>query len=246
MRRVPILLLLTLAVSLAAAADYRTTLEQAYVMATRLLDQEIERYEEARRRDREALRTYESAMASLDNAIANPSVVVAELRQLEAELTELRAIAFARAEEMAQLRRQLYDRYDRIAELGAEIERAGKRSLVGTDHLSGFWQLEVFPANSFGVLRLRTEGTLVTGTYRMSSGHHGSVRGTLIGKSLKLEVVDARGGFGSLSGVVDTEAGEMAGTWTPAQLAPGPGGGTWKASKLAPGEELDRLLEDRD
>jgi hypothetical protein len=45
-------------------------------------------------------------------------------------------------------------------------------------------------------------------------------------------------------GELDHEAGEIVGTWTPAQLAPGPGGGTFRARKLAPGEELDRLLQE--
>jgi hypothetical protein len=244
MRRLPLLLLAALVSSLPAAADYQENLQQAYVLATRLLDQEVDRYESARERDREALRSYERAMARIDQAIADPGVSVAELRRLEAELTEVRAVAFARAEEMALLRRQLYDRYDRIGELGAEIERGGTRSLVGPDRLGGFWQLEVFPANSFGVLRLRTEGTLVTGTYRVSTGRHGSVRGTLVGAKLRLDIVDAQAGLGSLTGELDAEAGEIVGTWTPAQLAPGPGGGTFRARKLAPGEELDRLLED--
>jgi hypothetical protein len=245
MYRTAALLLIALAVAPIATADYRATLEQAYVVASRLLDQEIGRYEKVRDAEREALRQYAEAATRLDDAIANPSVSVEELRRLEHEITELRAIASARAEEIVLLRQRLYDRYDRIAEIGAEIERIGERGLVGPDNVSGFWQIEVQPQGSFGVLRLRAMDTIVNGVYRMSTGRHGSVRGTIVKNRIELQFVDAEIGLGGLEGTIDLEQGEMQGNWMPAQLAPGPGGGSFFARKLAPDEDPQAILGDQ-
>ena len=70
-------------------------------------------------------------------------------------------------------------------------------------------------------MRLRAMDTSITGVYRMSTGRHGSLRGTNVKDRVELEFVDAEAGLGGLDGTLDTEGGEMSGDWLPAQLAPG-------------------------
>ena len=242
--------LLAVAVCLAAspawaAGNLREVLEAAFVVETRLLDTDLERYGEARRSEQSAQRRMENQSRRLDDALGDRSVAVEALRRLETDLATARETAFTAARESGALRARLYERMDRLAELGREIDRARNRSLVETSQLDGLWRVEVSPAGEFGVVKLEVEGTLVTGTYRLSNGAQGSVRGTFADRRVELERIDSKNGLDSaLTGVLDPATGEIQGEWTAVDVSGGRQvGGEWAARKLSPAEERD--LESR-
>ncbi len=231
-----------MALSLAAAAaaqELLAVLEASFVVEARLLDADLARYARARVQEGEARRRLEAEERTLDAALEDQAVPVEELRRAEERLAAARETAYARSREVAELRRQLYGRMERLEELGSQIERQRNRELVETARLDGLWRLEISPDSEFGLANLRQRGTEVSGTYRLSNGDQGSLRGTLVERRIVLERVDARRGFdATLDGEFDQETGEITGQWTAVDVTGGrPGGGTWSARKLSPAEE---------
>jgi hypothetical protein len=243
---VPLLLALLLGAGWPLAAQsLKTVLETAFILETRLLDAEFDRYLEARQSEERALRQLRQRSSRLDQAMGDQSVPVEELRRLEGEITLAREGAFARSREVADLRQRLYLRMDRLTELGVEIERHRDRSLVATGELEGTWRVDVTPISEFGVVEFHLDGTVVSGSYRMSNGARGSIRGTFADNKLKLVRVDAVGGFdATLEGKLDPATGEIAGTWHTLEVGAGrPTSGDWTAYKLSPEEERSLGLE---
>lgn len=231
-----------LAASLASAAGgLLEVLEAAFVVEARLLDAELERYAEARRGEQSTQRRMENQSRRLDDALGDQSVSVEALRDLETDLATARETAFTAARESAALRARIYERMDRLAELGREIERARNRSLVETSQLDGLWRVEVSPSGEFGVAKFEVEGTLVTGTYRLSNGSQGSVRGTFADGRVELERIDSKTGLdAALTGVLNAATGEIAGEWTAVDVSGGrQAGGEWSGRKLSAAEERD-------
>ncbi len=243
MKRVYLILSSMVSILLLAApavGELVEVLETAFTLEARLLDAESQRYTAARRGEIEAFEELGRLGGRLDAAIADKTVDVAQLRRLEAEVAELRATALARSKQVAEQRQRLYARLDRLEELGAEIERQRHRGLVRTAELDGLWRIEAADADgTFGILKLDSQGTLVSGHYRMSNGAQGSVRGTLVQGKLEIERIDAvRGHDMTLDGHFDAAAGELHGEWHAKELSGGaPTWGEWTARKLSPEEE---------
>ena len=63
----------------------------------------------------------------------------------------------------------------------------------------------------------------------------GSLRGTFVDNTVRLERIDARSGFDStLVGLVDTAGGRISGTWQANEVGSGePAAGQWTAVRLA-------------
>jgi hypothetical protein len=130
------------------------------------------------------------------------------------------------------VRQRLAERLRRIAALQEEL---GPGARV-PDPLSGRWQVRMQPQNVSGVFELRLDGTLVAGQYQLDDGAAGSLRGTFVDNTVRLERIDGRTGFDAmLLGAVDGVAGRMSGTWHANELAAGsPASGQWTATRLAP------------
>jgi hypothetical protein len=227
------------AVSTAGAQEFRRILENAFLIESKLLDEESERYVEARQREQAALGRMQTLGAELDRAISDQGVPVAELRSMEIELSEARATAVERARETAALRERLYQRYDRLGELGAEIERRGAGGSGSQSRVDGTWRVEVPDFEAFAVLELTSDGTVINGHYRGSQGSHGSIRGTLTRGRVEFERIDAyEGRDASFKGTVDLKRGTMSGSWQLKELGSGgPSSGSWSARRLSPGED---------
>ena len=104
-----------------------------------------------------------------------------------------------------------------------------------TVDISGWWQVEAQPNDVWGFLELVQDAELVTGSYRLSNGVEGSMKGTFSGGVLKLEMVDSeRGTVGDVEGETDTETGEIRGTWSAREVGSGrPAAGEWAARRVA-------------
>ncbi len=152
---------------------------------------------------------------------------VADLRRAEAEVTQ--AIATAQ-----QLRATLAARRSTLEQFQAEIARLEAGGKTG-DEVSGRWQVAVEPGGLKGTFDLELSGTIVTGVYSLAGGWKGSLRGTLIGSSLRLERIDAQLGFVAVyTGRVVTRGDEkrLEGRWDATNLvAGGPVSGTWVARR---------------
>lgn len=227
----------------ARAQGLDRVLQSLLVVETELLDDALERYREARRREGEAVQRLQRLAGELDEALGDPDTPLAELHRREGEVAEARAVAAARMEETGALRRLAYARMARIEELGAQLDRERDRELARTSALEGRWRLEL---GAFelgrdeieGVMDLRLDGTLVTGTYRLSNGARGSLSGTLASGRVELQRIDAGGGFVAvLRGRLEAERGVLTGSWESVDVSGGhPSGGEWAARKVEAGD----------
>ncbi len=159
------------------------------------------------------------------------------LRSAEHELAGTRETAFALARESADRRRDLLARAARIGELRLEIAKHARLDLVDKTGLDGLWQIELAGAGITGVIDFNSEGTLVTGVYRLSDGSQGSLRGTLANNRLALERIDWAAGFdATLRGKLDAVAGVIEGTWTAVDVSGGaPTSGSWTGRRISRG-----------
>lgn len=235
-------LCLALLVSLASVLAAQTlleVLEAKYEIESRLFDAELARYGEARLGEVDAHRKLRSSSDAVDRALRNRSSRMDLLTRLEGEVSQARELAYSASRELAAQRRQLYRRMNLLAELDVEIRAERGKQLVEPSRLDGFWELDFEPTGEVGLLRLRVEGTLITGTYRLSGPRSGSVRGTLADNKVDLERIDNANGFDSvLEGDFNPATRQIRGQWTAVDLSGGRlGGGTWSARKLSPAEE---------
>jgi hypothetical protein len=232
----------------APAQTLLEVLEADYRIESRLFDGELARYDEARRREREAHQALRTKSDRLDRLLRTRRGQLETLDQLEREVAEAGETAYAATRELATKRQQLYRRMARLAELDSEIRRERDRQLVPESRLDGFGELEIAPTGGVGLLKLSVEGTLVTGTYRLSGNRQGSVRGTASRDRLSLERIDAASGFDSvLQGEFNPATRKITGEWTAVDLSGGRlGGGTWTARKLSPAEEETLRVDDEE
>ena len=237
--------LAALALGPASGQTLLEALEADQRVETRLFDGELERYDRARLGEREAHQTLRTRADLLDRALKRRNTGLDRLSELESGVTEARETAYAASRELAAQRRQLYLRMAKLAELDAEITRERGRSLVPPSVLDGFWEIEFQPSGEVGLLKLRVDGTLVTGTYRVSGSRTGSVRGTIADNKVDLERIDKANGFDSvLEGEFNPANRQIKGGWTAVDLSGGRlGGGTWTARKLSPVEEQRLNIE---
>jgi len=150
------------------------------------------------------------------------------LRIREEQLQELESQLLMRLFEVQRVRRDVF------AHL-AVIEAAGDLGAQASDEsgvLDGPWDITVQPGLT-GKIFLVQQGTLVSGTYELSGGWTGSLRGTLVANKVRLERIDSQLGFaaifyGELN--LGAEPNAIQGRWEATQLATGmPSAGGWRA-----------------
>lgn len=232
------LLVVGLAIGVAAGSEV-TVLEDAFHVHSNMYNDQADRFMEVRDREDAALARYTAAIRALDQAIADNTVPINELRRLEIEVAEARAVLIEWVRESANVRERLYQRLDYLEQFGSLLESTRNRDGVKPNRLDGSWRVEVPPDDNFGVIHFELNGAVVSGTYRMSNGSHGSLQGTLQRRILKLERIDSRTGRDSmLRGRFDPKEGLIEGTWQATELGKGNAvTGVWTARKLAPGED---------
>ncbi|KDA53988.1 hypothetical protein EG19_01970 [Thermoanaerobaculum aquaticum] len=153
-----------------------------------------------------------------------------DLRRAEAEVAALIAGS-------QQLRATIVARRAVIEQLTAEVKRLEETLQTTGDDLSGRWQVAIEPGGLKGTFDLRLFGTLVSGVYELAGGWKGSLRGTLVGNTVRLERIDSQLGFVAVyTGRLEVRGGErrIEGTWQATNLAAGlPSAGTWLAQREA-------------
>lgn len=152
----------------------------------------------------------------------------ADIARAEAEVARLLSTA-------QMLRTSVGVRRSVIEQLQAEIRRLEEANPPNQDDLSGKWTVAIEPGGLKGTFEFRLDGTLVTGAYQLAGGWRGSLRGTLIGDTVRMDRIDTQQGFvASYTGrLVNREGGKrLEGVWEATNLAAGmPAGGTWVARR---------------
>jgi hypothetical protein len=174
-----------------------------------------------------------TARASLDEVLAAAEQRAAaaieggygELRQVLADAE----VSLAAAERRTGLAlAAIRERLGRIASLGATLGAGPPPALP--DLLSGAWQVSMDPPGLTGTFRLRQDATRLAGSYRLANGRAGSLNGTFVDGSVRLERVDSQSGFDAIFEAELSAPGRLVGTWRPTILGTGgPGGGAWTA-----------------
>jgi hypothetical protein len=207
----------------AASASAQTELQ----LERKLLALDLVSYREARGREQTSRTRVDEASQRLDQALAGSSLALGTLETLFDDLSAARAAAQVAAERVDWQVQHLQDRMRRISFMEGEVGGARPRS----DSVAGRWRVQIQPQNVSGVFDLRLDGTVISGTYEVGTSK-GSLRGTVIdGRNLRLERIDAQGGFDSVFlGTFDPAAQTITGSWTANELANGqPTRGTWSA-----------------
>jgi hypothetical protein len=215
----------------AASAQLQVELQlERKLLALDLLSYRETRTKEQATRDRVA-----ATMQRLDQALAGDSLALGTLEALFTELSAARATASASAEQMDWQVRLLQERMRRISFLEGEV---GGRGLRETG-IAGRWQLLLSPGNQTGTFVLQLTGTAISGTYTITGESAGSVRGTIAGNRIELELLDTAGDLRStFTGGFDASSQRMAGTWLATELAAGRAAqGAWSATRPAAGTE---------
>jgi hypothetical protein len=202
----------------------------------KLLALDLVSYREARSKEQAARTQVDEAMQRLDQALSGASLALGTLESLFDSLSTARAAAQITGERVDWQVQRLQDRMRRISFLEGEVGGAGRPAR--NESVAGRWQVRIQPQNATGVFDLRLEGTVISGTYEVGTSR-GSLRGTIVDRNLRLERIDAKGGFDSVFlGAFDPAAQTITGSWTSNELANGqPTRGEWSATRANAGEE---------
>lgn len=238
-------LLLACCIAPPAAGQSLDALESSFHLENSMLQQESERYSRARDLDRQALQRLVELADQMDDALFDAEVPVSDLRTLEGDLNVARETAMERLRASAGVRTNIYRHLDRLDHLGQEIELIEDHSLVQTGQLDGVWEIDAGTAFSgnYGLMKLTMNGTIIKGTYRMSTGNQGTLAGSLVGDEIKLTRVDAEYGNDLwINGTYDRDKGEISGTWKSKLIGTGrPEYGEWSAVKISPDKAREVL-----
>lgn len=186
-------------------------------------------YRQARTKEQTARDQVDAAMQRLDQALGGDSLALATLESLFDGLSTARATAATAADQVNWEVRRLQERMRRISFLEGEASGQTLREAS----IAGRWQLLLSPGNRAGSLNLQLNGTAITGTYALQGSTSGSVRGTLTGTRLQLELLNAAGDLESTwTGGYDPASQRMGGTWLATELAGGQAAqGAWSATR---------------
>ena len=209
--------------AVAAAVQTELRLENS------LLSLDLVSYTELRERAGRSQQGVNDVLARLDQALAGESVSLGALETLQNDLDAARAASRITEERLSGQLEKIQERLRRIGLL----QGGGAIAQRPADPITGRWRVAIapptMPRNATATYDLRLNGTVVSGTYQVDGGSGGSFRGTFAGGNLRMERIDANGGFDSVwEGVVGN--GRIAGTWTSNQLATGQANrGNWTA-----------------
>jgi len=151
-----------------------------------------------------------------------------DLRKAETEL-------LAALLEAQQKRSSMLENRTMIASIELEVQRLAAE-IGGPDApLTGAWNIVVEPGQE-GIAYIQQQGTLVTGTYALSGGFSGSLRGTFVAGKVRLERIDSQYGFAAIFYgrlVGRGRNARLQGNWEATQLASGlPSMGGWTATRV--------------
>lgn len=196
-----------------------------------LLEQDRAEYRAARRAEERASEALDEALAGYDRALRPSRPALADVAAAADAVAAARSRAEAAADRSARLREAIQERLRILAVLAGRSPTEAAAVPPGSIDLTGRWRVAVAPQNLLGTFHLDQDGAVVSGTYTLTDGSGGSLRGSVSGERLRLERIDRTSGFDSIyEGSIDPAAPRIDGVWTPTILSSGgPGGGTWSA-----------------
>jgi hypothetical protein len=220
------------------------SVQAASITLSRLLDSEIKLERKLLDGDIAALNsTYRSWNKSIgrvtelqDNllqATRAEHVSAANIDDLVQQVAAEMALSMAYQNQIQILNERILNRQQRIEVMDDErgISQAQEEA---EDPLSGDWEVTVSPPDMTGKFTLSLSGTLISGTYQLSGGWKGSLKGTLVGSRVRLERIDTEQGFMAVYyGKVDRENLTIQGTWESTLFTTGgPMTGNWTARRV--------------
>jgi hypothetical protein len=234
-----VLALIGLVAVVAIGQTVSETLRGQLKIQQALLQKEVAQLEEQRVRIEEAWVRVEREMGDLlraqeqGEALENLELRDEDLRQAESELL-MNLFANQR------LRRELLANQATIAATEDEIRRLEESVGITADPITGTWRLVWEPGGHDGQMFLKLDGTLIQGTYQLSGGWSGSLRGTFISRKVRVERIDSQAGHAAvLNGRLHFRGRtvRLQGSWEAKELASGlPSAGTWYAERESPTE----------
>ncbi len=210
------------------------SLRQQAKIRENILVGQVEDLAENREQLREAWTRLEQQTGLLMDA-QREGETVDSLRLRDERLREVEADLLAALSKSQQLRRSMLENRTMLAAIEVEVQRLA--SAVGETEapLNGTWRL-VMESGQEGLAYLQQQGTLVSGTYALSGGFTGSLRGTFVSGKVRLERIDSQIGFAAIFYGRLERRGEnpiLQGNWEATQLASGlPSRGGWTARKI--------------
>lgn len=220
--------------SAVTTAPERREVQVQLDMERKLLALDLVSYREARTREQRIRTAAQGTSDRLDKALQGDSLTLGNLEALHDQLVADQAAAAIASQRVEQQLQRLEERLRRIAFLEGEL---GGRTAA--DPVSGRWQVQILPQNATALFDLSLDGAVVSGKYQIAGGTSGSFRGTYSSNRLRLERVDARGGFdATFEGTVDPATRRISGTWTAHELASGqPSRGDWSGVRTGDSPE---------
>lgn len=240
MRRLTIFgIVVALACPALAAAQVADSLRQQAKIRETILVGQIEDLAENHVKLREAWTRLEQQTRGLMEA-QREGETVDSLRLRDEQIREVEAEMFAALSKSQQLRRSMLENRTMLAAISAEVQRLAAAVGEADAPLNGTWRL-VMESGQEGLVYLQQQGTLVSGTYALSGGFTGSLRGTFVSGKVRLERIDSQIGFAAIFYGRLVDRGQnptLQGNWEATQLASGlPSRGSWTARKVTEIEE---------
>lgn len=224
-------LVIAAALAAAPAAAQRDAFAAHAEVTRALLRQDLAAYRIARQEEESAREALDEALAAYDRAVSPARPALAEVEEAAAAVSAAAARLELAAAESVRLRENVSERLRTLAVLGGRGGSEVAAAAAGAIDLGGRWRVAVRPGGLLGNFNLDQDGAVLAGTYTLTDGSAGSLRGSVTGRRVRLERVDRTTGFDSIwEGEVDSARRRIDGTWTPTILSSGgPGGGTWAA-----------------
>jgi hypothetical protein len=201
--------------------------QTALRLEQRLLSLDLVAYKETRQREGLARQRVTEVLGRMDQALASESVALGTIEGLQDELAVARGAAHTAEDRLNNQLDRLEERLRRIALLETDT------GVARADVLTGRWQVLIQPQSLAATFELTLDGAVVRGSYQVNGISSGSFRGNLAGNLLRMQRVDAKGGFDSTwEGTVSND-GHITGTWTANELVTGqPNRGDWTAVRV--------------
>jgi hypothetical protein len=240
MKRLTVLVIVVaLAYPALAQAQVVDSLRQQAKIRETILRGQIEDLAENREQLRQAWTRLEQQTGGLMDA-QREGETVDSLRLRDEQLRQVEAEMLAAVAKSQQLRRSMLENRTMLAAIEVEVQRLASAIGDAEAPLNGTWRL-VMESGQEGLAYLQQQGTLVSGTYALSGGFTGSLRGTFVSGKVRLERIDSQIGFAAIFYGRLQNRGEnlvLQGNWEATQLASGlPSRGGWTAHKVNEFEE---------
>lgn len=200
-----------------------------------LLERDRADYRAARGAEERASEALDEALGAYDRALRPRRPALDDVDSAAGDVVAARATLEIAAARTERLREAIHERLRALEVLARGAPTEAATVPPGSIDLTGRWRVAVAPQGLMGTFHLDQDGAVVTGTYTLTDGSGGSLRGSVAGERLRLDRIDRSSGFDAVyEATVDATEQRIDGTWTPTILSSGgPGGGTWSAVPAA-------------